>query len=881
MKRKFCAALLSALLLVGALTACGAEDSGSKTTESNQTSGASDETTAQEETGGGDVSQDDKEAEFDMSAVSGERSVTVDKAKAITGENTLYEGMGFISANNSSRLLLDYKSENPEAYWEILNYVFGNDGLGVSLYKLEMGADVNSSSGTEPSVKRSEEEGADVTRGAGYQLAADALTVNPDLKIDMLYWGMPGWVGAYKENEEKYTALYKWYKETIDTMYDTYGIKVSYITAGQNERAVDPEFIKYISGALENETDERYDYGSIKIVAGEGVCDWRISGKMLTDEELMEAVDVVTSHYTSFTDDDTKKLQAEMDKKVWFSEGSSPMKAEMLARNREESGSGIGGLNGMLDIASRITQAMAEGMTMYEFQPLISAYYDGATYFPKQLITANEPWSGAYSLDAGYYMTLHFSRFIKPGWQFIKDACYGDGVAGGDGHAIVDSTFNYITCTDPDTDDYSTVIVNNSDKTLKYEINVKGFKKAGEKMFFWETVDEYDGSGSYYDSFFNKLGSVTPEEKDDGSYAYTVVIKPYSMATVSTLDIEDKEYKDRSSEHEMLKLDYEDDFEYKDRDADFLSKRGMAPLYTTDQSGAFEVEKTGDGNVLMQKINFENKGKEWGSSPEPVTTLGADVWHNYTVSVDAHFTDSPVQTDKENYVGVGARYILSSSSYSGYSLRLTENGTCILMKDKTELEQKSLESFDAGAWHKLAVTVKDDTVTAFVDGEQVIEYTEQESAVNSGRVSLCSSYQNNYFDNLKITSDEENYWITRIDDMAPELEYSKGSTDEKGEGWYFNTMSSFSNYNRTASRGRANDTVSFEFEGKDLALLGKNSEAVLKVEIDGNVVSEAYECKASKERSAAYAAFGLENKKHTVKITVVSGEFWFDAVEYR
>lgn len=37
-----------------------------------------------------------------------------------------------------------------------------------------------------------------------------------------------------------------------------------------------------------------------------------------------------------------------------------------------------------------------------------------------------------------------------PGWQFIENACYGDGKAGGDGHAIVDSTFNYITCKDPE-----------------------------------------------------------------------------------------------------------------------------------------------------------------------------------------------------------------------------------------------------------------------------------------------------------------------------------------------------------------------------------------------------------------------------------------------
>lgn len=64
--------------------------------------------------------------------------------------NMLYRGVGMVSGNNSSRLLLDYKSENPDAYWEIMNYIFGKNGLEVAHLKLEMGSDINSSSGTEP-----------------------------------------------------------------------------------------------------------------------------------------------------------------------------------------------------------------------------------------------------------------------------------------------------------------------------------------------------------------------------------------------------------------------------------------------------------------------------------------------------------------------------------------------------------------------------------------------------------------------------------------------------------------------------------------------------------------------------------------------------------
>ena len=856
MKRGLPAKILTVVVCAVMLTACGKKESS-----------LPEPTTAEEET--------ETKTEITEQIKADEvRQVIIDGSKAIKDENRRYEGMGYISANNSSRLLLDYKDENPEAYWEILNYIFGSDGLNVGLFKLEMGADVDSSSGTEPAVKRSAEEAADVTRGAGYQLAADAVKVNPDLQIDMLYWGMPSWVDEPENTMDKYAARYKWYKETIDAFYDTYNCKLSYITVGRNERGVEPDFVKYVADAFENEQDERYDYGSIKIVAGEGVCDWDISKLMLEDEKLMKVVDVVTSHYTSFTSNETKKIQADNGKKVWFSEGSSPMKSEKLAHNKEDYGSGIGGLNGMLDIASRITQAMTEGMTMYEFQPLVSAYYSGATFFPKQLITANEPWSGAYSLDAGYYMTLHFSRFIKNGWEFVENACYGDGVPGGDGHAIVDSTFNYITCTDPDTGDYSTVIVNNSDKILEYDFELQNMAKSDSDVYVYETIDSYDGTGNYYDSFFKSKGFVKPENSK-----FSVTVKPYSMITVSTLDIGTTEYKDRSADYHNLELPYEDDFEYSGYEDDYLAQRGMAPRYTTDQGGAFEVAQKDGTNVLMQMITSDNKPVDWGSTSDPVTTLLDDKWQNYTVSADVHFTDNKVESKKDNYVGIGARYNLASNDYSGYVLKLMETGEVTLSKAKSKLVSKTVDGLSPDEWHNLKLKVEDNTITAYLDDEQIIEYVDEENVVNSGRIALYSSYQNNYFDNLKVSADSENYSVTRIDDMDASVTYSKGSTDKEAQGWYFNTISSYTNYNRTVSVGEQDDYLEFEFTGSSFALIGNQSKAVLDIEVDGE--SFEYVCSGSGDRTAVYAGFGLKDSTHTVKVTVKDGKINLDAIEYR
>ena len=361
------------------------------------------------------------------------REIVIDGTTAQLKENMRYRGAGMVSANNSSRLLLDYKAEHPDVYEQIMEYMFGKEGIGITHLKLEMGADINSSSGTEPSVMRTEDEKADVTRGAAYQLAADAKKINPDLTLDMLWWSEPKWVS---DASDVYAARYKWYKNALDSAYETYGLEFDYVSAVQNERGADPEWVKYLSSHLKSEKGTPYDYSKIKIVGGEEVCTWGFADRMYEDSELMNVVDVVGSHYTSESTENAQKLAYEENKELWFSEASSPM-AYAQGTYRYD-GSGLAGINGTLDIANRIIGMYPNGkMTLYEYQPVVSAYYDGACYCQKQLISACDPWSGYYMLDSGFYMSLHFSQFIEKGWAFVDSGCYSDGKKGGDGHAIV------------------------------------------------------------------------------------------------------------------------------------------------------------------------------------------------------------------------------------------------------------------------------------------------------------------------------------------------------------------------------------------------------------------------------------------------------------
>ncbi|MGN0633558.1 MAG: glycosyl hydrolase family 59 [Oscillospiraceae bacterium] len=803
--------------------------------------------------------------EAPVSAEGLERDIVIDGDKANTAENKLFRGQGLISANNSSRLLMDYKTENPDKYWEIMNYIFGEEGMAMTHLKVEMGADINSSSGTEPAVKRTEDEPADVTRGAAYQLAADAKSINPDITLDMLWWSEPLWVS---NASDVYAARYKWYKETLDAAYNVYGLEFDYVGAVQNERGADTEWIKYLAKHLDEETDCPYDYSQIKIVAGDEVCTWQIADKMLKDEELLNAIDVVGSHYTSWASANARKLADEYGKELWFSEASPSMSYSKGNYRYDGKNSGLADIGGVLDVANRIITMYPGGeMTLYEYQPVVAAYYDGVTYCSKQLIKAAEPWSGAYELDSGFYMSLHFSQFIKKGWAFVDDACYADGSAGGDGHAIVNSTYSYMTASDTETDDYSTVITNTTGDTITYNFTVTNLDKADDTVYVWETRGP-DG-GSYDENYFRKISEITPNASDNtGEYTYSVTLKPYSMITVSTLDVPERTYSGAQSQ--TLALPYSDDYEYSDYSSDYLSSRGNMPRYTTDEGGAFEVRNVDGNNVVMHIITPDIKAKEWGSTPNPTTNFGDDRWFNYSVSADVCLSESDKPSD--NYAGVGLRYNLGANGASGYWAKLCEDGTLYLMRNKMSVDSVSLSGVSAGKWVNLKIEAVQDTVKVYADGELKIEYVSSGASVlSAGRAAYFSSYNNNCFDNFKAepieTADTS---VVRYDDMDGLVSYS-GS-------WAFTTTGSYKSSNRTSSKGSAGAKASFSFEGTGFAITGESAkDAVISVTIDG----KTYEATTLKSgiREISYYKYGLESGAHDVEIEVISGTYNIDGIE--
>ena len=92
-------------------------------------------------------------------------------------------------------------------------------------------------------------------------------------------------------------------------------------------------------------------------------------------------------------------------------------------------------------------------------------------------------------------------------------------------------------------------------------------------MQVWETRGPDDGA--YDENYLKNIMAIEPEKSSDG-YTYQLSVKPYSMVTISTLEVQPIDLTDDTPQ-ERLALPYSDDFEYADKAEDYLENRGNAP----------------------------------------------------------------------------------------------------------------------------------------------------------------------------------------------------------------------------------------------------------------------------------------------------------------
>ncbi len=618
------------------------------------------------------------------------------------GGGHIFEGIGAVSAGASSRLLIDYPEPSRS---QILDYLFKpHYGAALQHLKVEIGADVNSTDGSEPSHMRSRGD-QDYHRGYEWWLMKEAKARNPQIVLDSLAWGAPGWIGNgkfYSPDMADYVVKF------IQGARRVQGLDINY-TGVWNESRYEIPYVKLLKKALLGNVP------ATLLVC----CDlypsenqWSIIEDMQKDPELKAAVDVVSVHYPREKGRLTTPPAArEIGKPLWSSE-DQPLTEDSMPNTRDWASGGR--------ILAHLYNSnyIEGGFVKTETWSPVTSYYDNLAAPHSGLMYANTPWSGHYNVQSAIWVTAHTTQFAQPGWQYIDSA---SGPLPGKG--------SYVTLKSPSSSDYS-IIVETIGASMPQSV---GFRVTGGlstgPVHVWETNAQ---------KTFEHVTDLNPE-----GGTVELALEPDSLYSLTTTTGQGKGAASPPAAR-PFPFPYDENFE--------STPDGRSPRFLADQDGAFEVWPCTNrkGRCLRQVIN--KKPIPWGPVPDPYTYLGDSGWIDYSVSADAMLLE-PGDLTLIGRIDSADVFQDGKAPYpSGYVLRVRNGGSWELLNTKYKVPTVKLAAGKAAlslkSWHQLRLSFNGSHIEAFVDGKSVAKV--DDSTHRSGMAGIGSGWNLAEFDNFTI-----------------------------------------------------------------------------------------------------------------------------------
>ena len=623
----------------------------------------------------------------------------------------VFDGIGGLSAGAASRLLIDYPKRQRA---QILDFLF-RPNFGASLHdlKVEIGGDINSTWGSEPSHANSRDEFEHpkreyFERGYEWWLMKEAKKRNPAIILESLQWGAPGWIGNgefFSQDNADFIASF------IKGARDYHGLSINY-QGIRNEAGYKTAWIKTLRNTL-----DRKGLQSVKLVAADdpGDVEWKIVKDMLADPELSKAVYAAGVHYVPYTSTDAAKA---IGKPLWSSEearyGQPWGRAKNFARlyNRNY-------------IMGRMTKTIVCTPITSLFENLVPFNVD--IWNDPGLMKANTPWSGHYKVPPAIWVTAHTTQFGQPGWRYLDGGC-----------GFLTNAGSFVTLRSPGTSgDYTVIIetmsnipydqananVNAKDDDApvppcRVKFNVKNLSSG--RVHVWR---------SNKSAQFKRLPDISPK---NGSFEMT--LDGNCVYTLTTTKGQ------RKGSHKIPKdspfpFPFADDFE--------KYAPGKMARYFSDQEGTFAVAKREDGRGKCLRQIVPKKGIPWFVVVEsPWTIVGDKAWKNYEVSVDTRVPDKA-------FAAVYGRIdaAMSRTMPGGYGLFLDSAGGWQL-KDTIAVLKSGKVDVAPDSWHNLMLSFSGDQIVAAIDGNIVCSVMDDFHPM--GAVAVASSYSHVEFDNFTV-----------------------------------------------------------------------------------------------------------------------------------
>ncbi len=618
----------------------------------------------------------------------------------------LFDGIGAVSAGASSRLLIDY----PEPYRsQILDYLFKPDyGASLQHLKVEIGGDVNSTDGSEPSHMRSRFD-QDFTRGYEWWLMSEAHQRNPKIVLDTLAWGAPGWVGGgnfYSEDMANYVAKF------IEGARKTWGLDIAYTGIWNEKHFENPEYVKTLRRVLdEHHLDTRIvccdEYPS------HGADQWGFLGAMDQDAVLRSAIAVLSVHYPRMDGRLTTPAAAlEFRKPLWSSEHQPQSSASnILSRDWQIGGRSLAQLYN--------DNYLRGGFTATEIWSPITSYYDILAAPNSGLMYANTPWSGHYDVQGAIWATAHTTQFAQPGWRYLARSC-----------GQLNEKGDYVTFKSPNGSDWSVVLqtIDAKDPQSVHFVVTGGLSAA--TVHVWETNSRRT---------FEHVADIPVH---DGGFTYT--FDPDSLYSLTTTTGQGKGRAEPPPSH-PFPFPYYENFEN--------TPLHRSPRFLSDQDGAFEVLPcTGrPGKCLEQLIT--DRPIPWGPLPDPWTLAGDEKWTDYRIAADVRIEGGGSamvigRIDSADVFRDGAARLPS-----GYTFRIHSDGTWELLTSAYGKVTRTLAQGQTapatGQWHRLQLAFSGSRIEATLDDQKLATVTD--TSHTNGMIGIGSEWNRAQFDNLAVT----------------------------------------------------------------------------------------------------------------------------------
>jgi autotransporter-associated beta strand protein len=602
----------------------------------------------------------------------------------------VFEGIGALSAGASSRLLIDYPEPQRS---EVLDFLFKpNFGASLPHLKVEIGGEINSTCGSEPSHQRTRED-LNFQRGYEWWLMKEAKTRRPDILLDALPWGAPGWIGNgsyYSQDMADYIARF------IQGAKSEHGLDIHY-TGIWNERPYDAAWIKLLRRTLNDN-----GLNQVEIVAADEFnMNWRIADDAANDSELNQAIAVFGEHYP-----------------LQYTMPSAVAKASGKRLWASEEGPWRGDWQGAKAIASQLNRNYVQGkITKSITWSLVSSYYDSLRLPDSGMMRAKEPWSGHYEVQPAVWVIAHHNQFAKPGWRYLDQAC-----------RMLPSGGSVVAMASPSGTDASVVIETigaAGDQT--FTLNVDASLTSREWQL-WKTDQT--------ESFIH----VGVQSLIDGKL--TLELAPDSVYSLTTTTGQAKGVK-QAPASQKFPMPYSDDFE--------SYAIGRTPRYFSDQAGTFEVIHRADGQGKALEQVLRAPGIEWENRPEqfhPFTVIGAPDAKDYLVSVDVEAADGVTVALIGRYGRI--QHSESSAFAKGYRLEVTAGSGAWKLSKPDAILAQGTSPFPANTWHNLQLEARGTTLICRINGTVVAQA--QDSTHFEGLAGLAAGYAGARFDNFVLSN---------------------------------------------------------------------------------------------------------------------------------